>query len=830
MAKKEVNTDFWVRDLLKEADIKFDAQGSCIKEIDDALKTASKRGTGKVGFPEFIAVVKDFLIVIENKADVSFHVKKDEKNLIDESVSSILNYAVNGALFYAKHLAKHTNFKKIIAIGISGNEKRHRISPIFVNERGHFTQLSENINTLMNFSQNNIDEYYISEILKEKTDFEKDREEILKETKELHEDLRNYGNIQDKDKPLIVSGILLALKEIEFGNFSLDSLVGDKYKTDGAKIYDAIADNLNRANVSPEVKKDKLLSQFLVIKDTAKINEINQTLGKTPLKHYAEFLYKNIYQNIRFTRNSEDYLGLFYGEFMSYSGGDGQSLGIILTPPHITELFCDLLDIKADDRILDPCCGTAGFLIAAMHKMLTQTDDVILKNNIKKNQLFGVELQSYMFTIATTNMILRGDGKSNLENFDFLTKNSFELQKQWYPNIGMMNPPYSQGSKQNPNLYEIAFTEHLLNSVTKGGKVAVIVPQSSVTGKTKEEKNIKANILKYHTLEGVITLNKNTFYGVGTNPCIAIFTAGISHNKDKICKFINFEDDGYEVAKHIGLIKTPNAKDKKQYLLDVWFDKIKAPTKFCAQTTIEADDEWLHSFYYFNDEIPNLEDFQKTIADYLTFEVNMITHGREYLFENSENLQKDLPLCKKLSLDDCKWGEFLVGELFEKIEKGKCNNQNKQTISSNKGIYYLSATNNNNGVSDFVEKNSLTQNGNCIMFVNQGDGGAGYSVYQNNDFISTTSNSFGYAKWVNKFTGLFISTILSKFKQKYSFGYGRTENRLKKDKILLPIDKNGKPDYKFMENFIKQEMSVQAIKVVDYYNKMLMAFERERER
>lgn len=636
MAKKEVNTDFWVRDLLKEADIKFDAQGSCIKEIDDALKTASKKGTRKVGFPEFIAIVKDFLIVIENKADVSFHMKKDEKNLIDESVSSIVNYAVNGALFYAKHLAKNTNFKKIIAIGISGNEKRHRISPIFVNERGHFTQLSENINTLMNFSQNNIDEYYISEILKEKTDFEKDREEILKESKELHEDLRNYGNIQDKDKPLIVSGILLALKEIEFGNFSLDSLVGDRYKTDGAKIYDAIADNLNRANVSPEVKKDKLLSQFLVIKDTAKINEVNQTLGKTPLKHYAEFLYKNIYQNIRFTRNSQDYLGLFYGEFMSYSGGDGQSLGIILTPPHITELFCDLLDIKAGDRILDPCCGTAGFLIAAMHKMLTQTNDVMLKNEIKKNQLFGIELQSYMFTIATTNMILRGDGKSNLENFDFLTKNSFELQKQWHPNIGMMNPPYSQGSKQNPNLYEIAFTEHLLNSVTKSGKVAVIVPQSSVTGKTKEEKNIKANILKYHTLEGVITLNKNTFYGVGTNPCIAIFTAGISHNKDKICKFINFEDDGYEVAKHIGLIKTPNAKDKKQYLLDVWFDKIKAPTKFCVETTIEADDEWLHSFYYFNDEIPNLEDFQKTIADYLTFEVNMITHGREYLFENKD--------------------------------------------------------------------------------------------------------------------------------------------------------------------------------------------------
>ena len=52
--------------------------------------------------------------------------------------------------------------------------------------------------------------------------------------------------------------------------------------------------------------------------------------------------------------------------------------------------------------------------------------------------------------------------------------------------------------------------------------------------------------------------------------------------------------------------------------------------------TIEADDEWLHSFYYFNEEIPSEEDFEKTMADYLTFEFNMITHGRGYLFEEKE--------------------------------------------------------------------------------------------------------------------------------------------------------------------------------------------------
>ena len=128
-------------------------------------------------------------------------------------------------------------------------------------------------------------------------------------------------------------------------------------------------------------------------------------------------------------------------------------------------------------------------------------------------------------------------------------------------------------------------------------------------------------------------MNKDTFYGVGTMPCIAIFTAGEPHPADKMCKFINFEDDGYKVAPHIGLLETESAKDKKQHLLDVWFDRIECETSFCVQTTVEAEDEWLHSFYYFNDEIPTEEDFDKTIGDYLSFEFSMIMKGKKYLFE-----------------------------------------------------------------------------------------------------------------------------------------------------------------------------------------------------
>lgn len=633
MAKKEIKTDLWVYELLKQSKLNFDAQGSNVAEINNALKTASKKGTGNVGFPEFVGVVKDYVIVIEDKADLTRHCKLDN-DVISSDTKAITDYAVNGAIFYAKHLIKNTSYKKAFAIGVSGDSKKHRITPIYVDETEFYRELKD-LESFICFMEDNIDEYYTKEVLKEDTDVEKEVSEILKDAAELHEDLRNYGNLLDTEKPLIVSGIMLALREIEFKGFSIDDLTGDTIKTDGQKIYDAINANLKRANVAPEVKKDKILSQFSFIKDTVKLNEIEPKIAKTPLKHFAEFLYSKIYKSIRYSKSAEDYIGRFYGEFMSYSGGDGQTLGIILTPKHITQLFCDLAALNIHDVVFDPCCGTAGFLIAAMHNMLKLPATNQEKKDIRQKQLHGIELRPNMFTIATTNMILRGDGKSNLINDDFLKQDSNKLQLKG-ATVGMMNPPYSQGSKTNPDLYEMSFTEHLLDSLAVGGRCIVIVPQSCMTGKSEEEKNIKENILKYHTLEGVITLSKDTFYGVGTLPCIAVFTAHVPHPKEKVCKFINFEDDGYKVAPHIGLIETESAKDKKQHLLDVWFDRIEAETKFCVKTTVEADDEWLHSFYYFNDDIPSEASFEETVGNYLTFEFSMIMKNKEFLFKGAD--------------------------------------------------------------------------------------------------------------------------------------------------------------------------------------------------
>lgn len=813
MSKKEASTDLWVHDLLKEAGIELDAQGSEIKELDEALKTASKRGTGKVGKPEYVGVVKDFIIVIEDKAKLENHIKETENGAISTEVDDVTDYAVNGALFYAKHLIKNTSFAKAIAIGVSGDEKRHRITPLYVEDTEPYTRLND-IESFVNFNEKNIQDYYEKEILHEDIS-EKKLKEILRDAAELHEELRIYGSLGTREKPIVVSGILLALDEIQKGNFSISSLVGDKTKTDGEKIYDAIKAKFDRDPIKPERKKDKVLSQFNIIKDSEILNTVNKTLAKTPLKRYAEFLNENIYKAIKYTTSSEDYLGRFYSEFMSYGGGDGQDLGIILTPKHITDLFCDLAELKKDTVVLDPCCGTAGFLVAAMHHMLEKAEDEADKIHIRQQQLHGIEIEEYMFTIAVTNMILRGDGKSNIENQDFLSYKSGDLQRKG-ATVGMINPPYSMAKKKkNAELYEINFIKKMLDSLVVGGKGIAIVPQSSMTGKSKEEQQIKEEILKNHTLEGTIMLQKDTFYGVGVIPCIAVFTAGVPHPKDHVCKFINFEDDGFKVAPHIGLEETVSAKDKKQHLLDVWFDRMEANTKFCVKTTVTAEDEWLHSFYYFNDEIPTDKDFEKTVGDYLTFEFSMIMQGRKYLFdnENSENVKKNF----KYKLTGRKWKEFKISNICRtELYKNKLQIPTGSLVSKKdltEGYSpRITVTSVNNGIDNFWNTANAEVREHINFISMSFLGKAFYHPYKAS--IDMKVHALHLKEYnFNKYIALLFVQMLENNTKGSNYGNQLSSTDLPHKSILLPITPAGEIDYDFMESYIKE---LEEQKIEDY--------------
>jgi len=621
--------DQYMRKLIEAIEVDYEEQGSSHVEIREALKTASKQKEGNVGKPEFLFFSNKYLIVVEDKADIDKNVKYNDDGEIDLTRPTIAEYALNGAVHYGKHIINNTStIKEVFAIGASGNSHSNKIRITYLN-KDEIKELPE-LNNLEELHPDNIEEFYKVAVMGELPKEERELREVNAIASELHEDLRNHGSLEGEKKATVVSAILLALEE---KTFNLESLNSEEREggRDGDLVFNAVQIYLNNSGIVPYAKVGELLDQFNFIRTDITLNRKKDVLNMSPLKYFAVKLKNKLHERIK--QVDFDILGNFYGEFVKYGGSDGNSLGIVLTPRHITNLMCDLIDVHKQDVVLDPACGTGAFLITAMNKMIEQCETEEEINNVKKHQLYGIELQQKLFTIATTNMILRGDGKSNLRRDDLFHIDKEEIRKAGVSKV-LINPPYSQAKTKDLHyLSEINFIKESLEMINIGGKLCAIVPQSTMVGKTKEDREKKRLILENHTLETVITLNKDTFYGIGTNPCIAVFTAGVPHNEKKRVNFVNFSDDGYVVRKHVGLVGDGTEKSKKEFLLDVLNGYEDADTSFIVQSTITPEDEWLHSFYYFNDTPPTVEDFKQTMADYLSFEFDMRSHGRGYLFE-----------------------------------------------------------------------------------------------------------------------------------------------------------------------------------------------------
>ena len=636
----ERSTDQFVRDMLRDIGFNRPWEQSCSdapKYLYDALEGASKGRGGGRGKPEFLVESGDFLIVIEDKPHL------DESSLIEDGVIDIeyparAEYALNGAVHYADFLARRTG-KRVFAVGVAGAEAHHEVTVAFVSP-GAPPKLLASVDALTDLAEDHIDEYYRVAVLGELPREEREVREIRKVAADLHEDMRNYASLEGERKATLVSAILLALR---YQPNLLNNLIGEKKHgyTDGEKVYRAAKEYLDsdEADLKPKQKIGALLDQFAFIKTHVLLNRPNRDLGNvTPMRRFTEVLDKDVLHAVSDpTRSAFDTLGSFYGEFVKYGGSDGNALGIVLTPHHVTELMAELIDVDADDYVIDPCAGTAAFLIASMRRMFADADrrfgrDPILLNKkrdaIRAKQLHGVELQDKLFAIGTTNMILRGDGKANFQRHSIFDLDRDDLRGDHGFTKVLINPPYSQSkNKETRHLSELSFMYRALDLLDHKGRMAAIVPQSAMVGKNKEDRAIKAKIMKEHTLDAVITMNPDTFYGVGVHTVIALFTAGVPHPEDKKVAFINFKEDGYKVRQHLGVMGDGNEKSRRKHLLSVLNDGTPDDTSFIVRSEATATDEWQHSYFYFNDQPPTYDDFLKTVADYVSWQVDMHAHG-----------------------------------------------------------------------------------------------------------------------------------------------------------------------------------------------------------
>ena len=646
MTNEKTSTDQYVRrmleDICAEHGTEYWEGGAGPKPLKDALKGASKTKSGQgVGKPEFVFESKGFLVVIEDKFDIR-KTAQTVDGVLDLDWPARADYAVNGAVHYARAIVERSpHYTRAFAIGVAGSEHHNRISPVFVTPDE--VRLLDDLDSLDVFAPSEIEEFYRVQVAGELPREEREVQEIRKVAADLHEAMRNYGSLEGERKATAVSAILLALRSDGFEISRLDGAQTGE-ETDGWKVTRAAEAYLRSASFDRQQKIGALLDQFSFMREHPVLNRPHPNLGsaanpKTPIRYFAEKLNEEVLSSIE--TSAFDVLGNFYGEFVKYGGSDGNALGIVLTPHHITTLMVDLIAVNKDDYVLDPAAGTASFLIAAMARMLEGAgNDEAARESIKKEQLHGIELQDKLFAIGTTNMILRGDGKSNFRRDNCFDVDLAELRGPHGFTKALINPPYSQSkNKETRGLSELSFIFRTLEALNAGGRLAAIVPQSAMVAKTKEDRNLKAQILASHSLDAVITMNQDTFYGVGVKVVIALFTAGIAHPEAKMVRFVNFERDGFVVRKHVGLVGDGTQHDRRRHLLAVLAGDADDGTDFVVRSTITSTDEWQHSYFYFDDTPPSSDALMSVAAEYVTWAVSARLSGASQLVTLSENAE-----------------------------------------------------------------------------------------------------------------------------------------------------------------------------------------------
>lgn len=615
--KNERITEDYVRDWFKRdplfSAIKFEEQKTTVTKAKKCLAGASKNLTGKSGFPEFIISfpsLPDDVLVVECKADAKFHKSKDR--------DSPATHAVDGALHYSEFLAQEFN---VISIAVSGTESGKLKISSFLQKKGEPKVTKKDSELLDIYS-------YITLLNGESQAKNIESSEITKTAIYLNNDLNDYS-IAEYERCTLVSAILLALQNKAFKNSYKNVAASKKMEPTPERVAKAIITGITNVLEDNEIDADRvksMIGEFEKIKnhDIAKSKKIKKKKAEIENDNYVlrdltERLESSILPLISMGQKGYDVLGRFYREFIRYAGTD-QKTGLVLTPQHITEFFGDVVDLNINDIVYDSCCGTGGFLIASMKRLIALAgNSETKKTEIKKNQLIGIEKRTDMFTFACSNMMMSGDGKSHIYQGDSFSSDNVEKIKTLKPTVAFLNPPYDVGEDG-----QLGFIEGALACLQPGGRCAAIVQMSCATSSKGSAVLIRERLLEKHKLTGVFSMPTDLFHPVGVITCIMVFEAHTPHPNGYKTFFGYFKDDGYLKTKHLGRVDKGQWENIKQSWLSAYMNR-ESHVGLSVLKTISAADEWCAEAYMETDysNITQI-DFENALKDYVAFQVK---HG-----------------------------------------------------------------------------------------------------------------------------------------------------------------------------------------------------------
>lgn len=603
------------------------------------------RDKNMVNYPVLIEYkgYKDKLVALDSEGKVA---NKTAKNQPD--FKHINSYAVNGAVHYANALLHYTSYTDIIAIGMTGykteaGKLEHEIGVYYVSKSNF--GIGQKIDNYTDFSflkKSNFDKF-IEKVKRLK--LTPDEIEKLKEQREreinaslvkLNNDIyQNEKGLSERDRVYLVAASIIAtlgvpgrVAALEKSELKSSTETGNR---DGDIILRKIKAFLDEKNL-PQEKRDMIVRTLQNTLTTDNINKVEN--GESQLKRVFAKIVDDlgIYYKIGLTT---DFTGKLFNEMYGWLGFSQDKLNdVVLTPAYVATLLARLARVDKDSYVWDFATGSAGLLVAAMNEMLNDAKNKIKSPDefarksaaIKANQLLGLEILSEVYMLAILNMILMGDGSSNILNKDSLKEFNgnygFGKTDEKFPaDAFVLNPPYSAPGNG------MVFVEKAL-SMMRRGYAAIIIQNSAGSGKATE---YNKRILKHSTLLASIKMPIDLFIGkssVQTN--IYVFRVGETHQKDDTVKFIDFSVDGYTRTNRkkasCNLRDTDHAKERYQELVDlVRFGKAKLnilTEKEYYEGTIDPENgaDWNQTAPI--DTKPTLEDFKKTVSDYLAWEIS----------------------------------------------------------------------------------------------------------------------------------------------------------------------------------------------------------------
>lgn len=821
----------WVNRRLEELKIEYGYENDMDERLSKALGKASKSGKSNGGVPDHNIKGLDngYAIIIEDKWRTEKLVLFNADGTISDSLNAIKNFAINGAVHYARELIRD-GYNNVIAIGVTGDgEKKESLD---INVMAYYVYNEFDMPKKI-YEGNDLDFIKdIDKLFKMATLTDEEKNEILsskykslkRSAKELNE-IMNTAHISPTDRAIYVSGLLLAMQR---NKLIPEKLTGGKTDDDlenlrdGVRIFNEIEQYLKYRKI-PTDKKKLMLQEYGIVKSDEERDKYNEELGESSTKHIFTFIYKNVYQLANNTHI--DSLGELFSEFLKYTVHNASENGKVLTPPYVTKLMAELIDVNRHSQVLDICTGSGGFLVAAMDKMLKECDETsisdlkkeideyvkkefpylqvedaieelkktmgldqdcderqIVKWIIKKNQLHGIEVDSKMYVLAAANMIMRGDGSSSIVKADAFKEK--EVLSKKYDRL-LINPDFTYQENGLP------FFDVGLDSLEKDGLGAVIIQDSAGSGKGV---NTAKKILKKHTMLGSIKMPGDLFIpNAKVQTSIYIFKAGTPHDFEKDVTFIDFRKDGYRRTKRavteVDDVHRLYADVKKAYINGKSYPGIDV----IRDTITESGSDWNYENHKQFDAVPKKQDFDREICSYLTREICEFLNNSVKSEAGTENVNVNTKL-------------FPVRELFDvqpsKTYKGYTE---KMLCKIGGDVPFVSNISYNNGIKGYSKMKALNP-GNIITISDTTDDNSVF--YQEKPFIGFSHVQIltpykDMFKYFNKGVAQYIVAAIRNSKEgifDYSAKYN--SDNIKRTEIALPIGEDGLPDCEKMEMII----------------------------